>query len=120
MSRAAAHRVAKVITQHRFTFRAELGLQDAIATVLTDAGMVVEREVALTAQDRIDMLVDLTVGVEVKVGSSTTNVMRQLQRYAASDQVDALLLVTTRVTHRYLPDEVAGKPLTVVVLGGAL
>lgn len=52
--------------------------------------------------------------IEVKVTGSPAAVLRQLYRYAADEQVEALLLVTTRSAHRDLAGIVLGKPLRVL------
>lgn len=65
--------------------------------------------------DRIDFLVG-RIGIEVKTRHSRTEVLRQLDRYAQSDKLDSLMLVTTRAQHRDAPDELRGKPLALVYL----
>ncbi len=92
------------------------------AAVLTDQLVSFDREARLDARSRIDFLVPDApgrVGIEVKVAGTPDNVRRQLTRYAP--HVDALLLVTTRVRHRYLqpptpatPGLGLGKPLAVL------
>lgn len=109
--------VAAAITLAHFVYRAEDQLQEGIAAALTAAGMPVTREVRLTARDRVDLLTG-RVGVEVKVAGAADAVLRQLQRYATSDRIDELVLVTTRAHHRALPTQIGGKPLTVIALRG--
>jgi hypothetical protein len=60
------------------------------------------------------------VAIEVKVAGRPAAVLRQITRYAACPEVDALVLVTSRATHRTLGDgkPVNGKPVTVVWIGG--
>ena len=48
----------------------------------------------LSAADRIDFLVG-RVGVEVKIGQPRRQILRQLERYAGSDRLDELLLVSS-------------------------
>lgn len=110
--------LARLIGGNRYTTADERDLQDAIAEVLTGADVPFAREVRLSGRDRIDFLA-ARVGVEVKVAGRPTAVLRQLGRYAASGDVDALLLVTTRTAHRALPDTVGDKPLHVVAIRGA-
>lgn len=110
--------VADTVAAARFGYRNEDELQAGLAAALVAAGHDVIREVRLAARDRVDLLVDRTA-VEVKVAGTPERVLAQLARYAESDWVDDLVLVTTRARHRTLPDEVGGKPLRVVVLGGA-
>ena len=113
----AAAQIAAAITANRYRYGHETRLQDAIEIVLAEAGIEAVREPHLTAADRIDFLAG-RVGVEVKIAGQSAAVMRQLRRYAASPDVDALVLVTTCARHRGLPRQVGGKPLRVVWLSG--
>lgn len=110
--------VVDVIDAHRFTYASEDALQEGLAAALDAAGLHVQREVLLSARDRVDLLVG-RVAVEVKVAGTNAGVFRQLVRYAGSGDVDELVLVTTRRRHSAIPRDVAGKPLTVVQVGGA-
>ena len=109
--------ILAVIHSCRFRHANESDLQAGLARALTDAGYEVQREVRLNARDRIDLLV-ARVGIEVKVAGVPRDVERQLGRYARSDLVDALVLVTTRARHRP-PDTMHGKPVRVASLLGA-
>jgi hypothetical protein len=97
----------------------ELDLSQAVADCLRERGVAFEREVRLNDADRIDYLVG-RVGVELKLHGSVSAIARQLSRYAQSDQVDALILVTTRMSHRSMPSSLNQKPITVVYVGGWL
>jgi hypothetical protein len=112
-----ADSVIEVLSHCRFSFVDEDRLQAGIAAALADVGVSSEREVRLAPRDRIDLLAS-RVGIEVKVAGSAESAWRQLNRYATSDRVDELVLVTTRASHRALPREVLGKPLSVWFLGG--
>jgi hypothetical protein len=107
--------LAELVTAHRFTYRDEGQLQNGLAGVFTDQGVVAEREVRLASRDRIDFLVG-RIGVEVKTRGQVAAVARQLQRYASSDRIDALLLVTAVARHLTLPATIGGKPLVVASL----
>ena len=116
--RPRAEQIAAVIMANRYVYRDEKQLHDGIAAALTAHGHRVAREVALTNRDRIDLLVD-RVGIEVKVDGQPAAVARQLQRYAHSNQLDALILVTNRARHTQLPNTLAGTPLVIAsLLGG--
>lgn len=109
--------VAAVICKHRFRYDDEAELQECISEALFKAKVEHEREARLNERDRIDFLTAAGVGVEVKTKGSVTTIARQLSRYTESDKVTALMLVTTRATHRArLPDELHGKPLFVLTL----
>lgn len=84
----------------------EYRLQDGCALVLAGRGFTVEREVALSAADRIDLLVG-QIGIECKVDGSASAVVRQCLRYLNAPQIAALVLVTGRArVGRMLPDQV--------------
>lgn len=106
-----------VLESAAFTFTSEADLQAGLQTVLSSAGLPVEREVALSPADRIDFLVD-RVGIEVKTQGSWIAVTKQCQRYAASDRLDSLIIVTNKASHLACPSAIGGKPLTVHFLGG--
>jgi len=117
---ATLDEVVAVIAAHRFGHATEAELQQGLAEVLWHAGYSVEREARLSARDRIDLLVD-RVGIEVKVGGSVGNVVRQLERYADSEELDALVLASSRRHHLDMPAALNGKPVVVVsLMAGAL
>lgn len=108
--------LVETISNNRFTYRTETEFQDGIADLLALRGFRFEREVRLNDRDRIDFLVG-RVGIEIKVKGSWTDAVRQLQRYAASDRIDELVLITTRLSHAKLISEIGGKPLTIKWVG---
>lgn len=111
--------VCAALTRFRYAYPDESGLQAALSEALSAAEIPVTREVQLTARDRIDILCG-RIGIEVKTAGTAIAAYRQCQRYAHSDALDALVLLTTRVDHATLPTTVGGKPLRVVLLNGAL
>lgn len=115
----ALDQVVAAVRARRFRHVHEDELQLGIAEVLAAAGLEAEREVRLSPRDRIDFLVG-TVGVEVKVAGTAAAAKRQLERYAESDRVEELVLVTDRVQAGAQPATINGKPLRVVALLGGL
>jgi hypothetical protein len=111
-----AAEAARLLRTFRFRFGCEDDLQAGIADAL--APLPVEREVRLSARDRVDHLLPGGVVIEVKVAGSADRVLGQLTRYAAHDRVSGLVLVTTRARHQELPAEIDGKPVEIVYLGG--
>lgn len=97
----------------------EYALQAAAEARLASTKAPVEREVILSRRDRVDLLV-AGVAIECKVAGEADAVLAQLTRYAASDRVDSLVLLTRRAQHRRLPTEAGGKRLTVVSTGSVL
>lgn len=122
------YEIANTVRGFRFRYVSEDQLQEALAAALTSAGFSVEREVRLDSRNRVDLVVMRPafgerverIGVEVKIDGSAADVARQCARYLASDEIDGLVLVTSRVGHVKV-DEVAGreKPLAIVTLAEA-
>lgn len=112
----SATSIRELLGGHRFHYANEDQLQAGIAAALTAAGIAHEREVRLTAHDRIDFLVE-RLGIEVKVGHPLASVIRQLHRYAQCEQIDELLLITNRCNHALVPESINGKRIEVLFLG---
>lgn len=108
--------VARLIRAHRFSFANERDLQDSIAVVLERREIPFAREVKLSDRDRIDFLVGLGIGVEVKLDGQLTELMRQLWRYAASEDLTALVVVTPKIRLAQLPNVLLNKPVHAVHL----
>lgn len=106
--------LCNVIESRRFNFVHEAELQDGIEQAFTADGFAFTREHRLGGRDRIDFMFE-TIGLEVKVDGSPALVLKQLHRYAQSDEVAGLVLVTSRLRHQ-LPDRLNDKPLRVVTL----
>lgn len=121
--RPATAAVVEALNRGRFRYCDELQLHDGMVIALNTAGIPVEgrnREVRLPGAGRIEFLLG-GLGIEVKVKGPAGAVWRQLHRYAASDLIQELLLVTTRARHAVAaPIELDGKPVTVLVLRGGL
>lgn len=105
--------VASLLRRYRFRFVDEMQLHAAIAGAFADAHVEAEREVRLSRRDRVDFLV-ADVGVEVKVKGATAAVEQQLRRYAESDRIRALVLVTSCARHAAIARELDGIPVEFV------
>lgn len=117
MSAAA---ISAAIKAHRFNATSEEDLQRGIGEALTGAGIEHEREVRLTARDRIDFMVE-AIGVEVKIGGGISALTRQLLRYAQVERVAELVVVSTRLQlSLQVPRDLNGKPVSVVTIMGGL
>jgi hypothetical protein len=111
------HEVLSALRGFRLPSSTEEELQEAIAQVLTRAGVMFTREHRFGPPDRIDFyLPALNAGLEVKTQGSPNAVLRQLFRYAEHDDVLELALVTTRLRLGGMPREIRGVPLQVLVL----
>ena len=110
-----ARAVANLLARHRLSVSDEADLQAAIHGILLADGRPARRE-AWLGSDRPDFLLG-DVAIEVKVKGTNVEVLRQLHRYAAHEEVLAILLVTTRAAHRTIPREACGKPILVQWVG---
>ncbi len=92
----------------------ETDLHACVAQRLTAAGLPFTHEAKLAKGCRIDFLVG-AVGVEIKKGKpSAATLAAQLQRYAACDAVDGLIVITERTVR--LPKTLCGKPVRLIPL----
>ncbi len=92
----------------------EYDIHAAIARALSGAGLEFEHEYRLGPRRRIDFRVG-RVGIEVKKGRPATSALtEQLRRYLSSDDLDAVVVVTQRITA--LPRAIGGKPVYLISL----
>ena len=92
----------------------EYDIHAQVASALGTAGITFEHEYRLAPRCRIDFKAG-RVGIEVKKGRPASAALRQqLLRYLASDELDAVIVVTQRVTA--LPGSILGKPVMLVSL----
>ena len=92
----------------------EYDLHRLVMDALDAAQIPWEHEVRLAPRCRIDLMCG-KVGIEVKRGAvDKAGVMRQLTRYAACEQVQALILVTEKTVP--VPRMLCGKPVRLLCL----
>ncbi|MEV8636897.1 hypothetical protein AB0395_35175 [Streptosporangium sp. NPDC051023] len=120
---ATAEQVVTVLAGNRFFWADEYELHQSIAGLLVAGGFEVRQEVPLSTGGRIDLMTG-RVGIEIKVNGRPSEVMRQITRYAASPDIDALVLATTRATHRIIARTIGTEgvvndtPVTIVQING--
>ena len=107
--------VVAALRRLRCRFADEDQLQAMLTAGLCALGFDVEREVPLARGERIDLVVGRT-GIEVKITGQTSSVARQLRRYATSERIDDLVLVTSCPRHAFVPRRIDETPVHVVVL----
>jgi hypothetical protein len=117
-----ANDLAATLERYRMRSTTEADLHEAIAEVLDANGVGYMREYRLAPRDRIDFYCpDLRVGIEAKIAGGTNAVARQIARYCQSDEIGAVILVTSLVKHRNVPQRLRDKEVRVVFTGrGAL
>ena len=92
----------------------EQDIHQAVARRLTDAGLPFLHEKSLAPGCRIDFWCE-GVGIEIKKGKPRpAALLEQLRRYAVSDEIAALVVLTQRSVR--LPASVCGKPLVQITL----
>ncbi len=92
----------------------ETNLHACVGQRLTAAGLPHTHEAPIAKGCRIDFLVG-SIGVEIKKGKpSAATLAAQLQRYAACEAVDGLIVVTERTVR--LPKTLLGKPVRLITL----
>ncbi len=108
--------LAERMNQFGFAAPSESVLHDAVQEFFQSQSIPVEPERILSAKDRIDFYVpDGKIGVECKVDGSEFEVTRQLLRYAKSDEVYGLILVTSKSKHKRIVPTLNGKPVHVIL-----
>ena len=92
----------------------EQDIHQAVARRLTDAGLPFLHEKPLAPGCRIDFWCG-GVGIEIKKGKPRpTALLEQLRRYAVSEEIAVLVVLTQRSVR--LPASVCGKPLVQITL----
>lgn len=95
----------------------EWEMQTAVSFALLRADVVFTREHELSKADRPDFFIEESgTIIECKVKGSMAAAATQLDRYAKHDVVKRLVLVTTKMQHARVPEELQGKDVHVVVL----
>ena len=108
---AKLHALRTLLSRFRFRFANETELQEGIEKILLDSEFIFAREVPI-GLGRLDFMVDADIAIETKIGGSANELMRQVSRYAQSDRIQGILVVTSRATHT-LPESFNSKPVMV-------
>lgn len=107
--------LVELLKSSRLRYGTERQLQDDVERLLASAGAAFTREAHLTStSERIDFLSADGVGIECKIAGGPSAILSQLIRYADDPKVTAIILVTSRRTHRFNVTELRGKPLAIV------
>jgi hypothetical protein len=111
----AIEAIVTLLISHRLRVAVEKEFQADVERVLEKSGFAFTREYDLgIGIGTIDFYSpEHRIGLELKVKGSLADVARQLQRYAGSPQIDALVLVTGRARLGAVPKTIGGKPLAV-------
>jgi hypothetical protein len=106
--------VAAVSTLRAPLQQGEYDLHRLVMDALDAAALPWAHEVKLGPRCRIDLMCG-GVGIEIKRGAvDKARVLQQLRKYAACEQVNALILVTEKTIP--VPHTISGKPVRLICL----
>lgn len=110
--------VLAAIRKARVRYATEAGLHMDVQKALVDAGIQATKEYRLSGKDRVDLAVKVaggTLAIEMKVMGSLPEVDRQVARYAAHEEVVAVVVVSPLTRHSGLAREACQKPVHVII-----
>jgi hypothetical protein len=110
-------KIAVAIAGYRLTFSNELELQNLLCDIFERAGIAFQREFQLSPEDRPDFYIK-PFAIEVKVGGSIINHLRQMKRYNSHDCVEGTILIGTKPFAAMIPPLLSGKPIACINVGG--
>lgn len=87
-------RIVDTLGEHSYRYATEAQLHDAIKLVLSAVGVTFEHEL-VAGEDRFDFYAEGVV-IEVKIGGSFAEAVRQVDRYCKRDDVVAVVIATTK------------------------
>jgi hypothetical protein len=99
LDRDRVRTLADRFSLYKYHASSEAELHDAIANVLRLEDFPFAQEADIGAGCRVDFLVDGDIALEIKTKGGTSEIARQVERYAASPLVSAVLLATTLRRH---------------------
>lgn len=112
---AGPHLIVAWLRTGRYRVSTESALQQDMRDRIAELRCRAWREYRLAPGDRVDFFVEGGVAIEAKTKCSARKIYRQLERYAGSAEVSAIILVTG--TAMGLPETILGKPAFYVGLG---
>lgn len=112
-------RVVAELPRFAYRFTSEVELHRGIAQVLQQAGIAFRHEHVAGPRDRFDFLLPPGIVIEAKTKGSLAQALAQVNRYAAREDVQAVVLVAARFWGDRIADTVLhDKPIRVVKLKG--
>jgi hypothetical protein len=103
--------VIAALSNARFTCQDETEFQEGVAGVLDKHHIGYQREVRLSARDRVDFMIDGGIALELKVKTDGKSLLTQMLRYASHPSVKELIAASATHHALGLPDTVNDKPL---------
>ncbi|WP_426172411.1 hypothetical protein [Pseudoduganella sp. R-34] len=112
--------IAQLLPRYAYRMADEKLFQDGLSEVLNLSGIAHQREYVAGPRDRFDFFVDGGIVLEAKVKGSLPAALNQIDRYAAREDVKAVVLVTTKYWGAASSvRQLRGKPVYVVKVRGA-
>jgi hypothetical protein len=111
--------IERLLSANRFRYSDEADLQVAIASILAAANIAHVREYRLDERDRPDFYIPAAkLVIEVKCNGALDPALRQVDRYMAHEEVQAVVLAAGRAWGRCTVDNAAwrGKSFALVFL----
>lgn len=108
--------IVQSLHNSQFYFNTEKELQEGISQVLSAKKIPFEREFKLGDSGTIDFLICGSIGLEVKTGGTWVGIIRQLMRYASSDIITSIILISRKSVFSKVPNILRRKPVYVVDL----
>ncbi len=99
----------------RFIISDEKDLHEQVSAALDGSGIEHTREVIIGPRERVDFLIFDGIAVEVKIKGGKLAIFRQLKRYAESDLVKEIILLSS--VSMGLPLSINGRPAHFLSLG---
>ena len=77
-----------------------------------------DRDVSKNWKEKLVFGLPFVIAIECKIADTTYDLLSQISGYIQHPDVAAVLVVTSRQAHREMPEELHGKPVAVVWVGG--
>lgn len=105
------------LSKARFNLAWEKQFQDEVEQVLKDIAVPFNREYKLKPGQRIDFLVNGSIGIECKIKGNAKQIYRQCRDYCENDIIKEFIILTNRSMG--FPKELHGKPCYMIKMGKA-
>lgn len=104
------YQVQGVLKSRRFNLTNEKKLQAEVFETLASScnNLTIEREKKLSNWDIIDIWIEGSIGIEIKIKGSGRNIYHQLERYCHHPELKTIILLTNKAIG--LPQVINGKP----------
>lgn len=111
--------IFELLRGKRFILSDEKKLQLELANIFNEEGIKFIREMPLDekGEDIIDFLLEVGIGIEIKIKCNKRAMYRQLLRYSNSPKIEQIILITA--TNTGMPNSLEGKPVFILNISKA-